>query len=171
MRPKAWLLALAIALALASPAAARDRWTEAEANAWENKQPWYLGANYLPSNAINELEMWQQATFDPKRIDQEFTWAQGLGMNAMRVFLHDALWKEDPEGFKTRIDQFLAIAERHKIKIMFVLFDSCWDSDPKLGPQHAPVPGVHNSGWVQAPGGKVLDDPSQYPALKAYVIG
>ena len=159
------------ALAMSQPASARARWTAAEANDWNAKQPWFLGANYLPSNAINELEMWQKESFDPKRIDQEFGWAQGIGMNVMRVFLHNALWDQDPDGFKQRLNAFLDIAARHNIKIMFVLFDSCWDPDYQLGPQRAPTPGVHNSGWVQAPGGKILDDPSKYPALKAYVTG
>jgi len=50
-----------------------------------------------------------------------------------------------------------------------VLFDSVWDPAPQLGPQRPPVPGVHNSRWVQAPGAAVLQDPGQYPALQAYV--
>jgi hypothetical protein len=54
---------------------------------------------------------------------------------------------------------------------LLVLFDSCWDPLPQLGPQHPPIPGVHNSGWVQSPGAKALADPSQYPRLKAYVQG
>ena len=70
-------------------------------------------------------------------------------MNTMRVFLHDLLWQQDPAGFRKRIDAFLAIAAKHHIKPMFVLFDSCWDPSPKLGQQRAPTPGVHNSGWVQ----------------------
>jgi hypothetical protein len=113
--------------------------------------------------------MWQAASFDPKRIDQELGWAQGMGINTMRVFLHNLLWEQDKDGFKKRIDTFLTIAAKHHIKPIFVLFDSCWDPDPALGPQHPPIPGVHNSGWVQAPGTKVLDDPSHYPQLEAYV--
>jgi len=117
------------------------------------------------------LEMWQAATFDPKEIDQELGWAQAIGMNTMRVFLHDLLWKQDPQGFRRRINVFLSIAARHHIRPIFVLFDSCWDPDPKLGPQHPPIPGVHNSGWVQGPGMPALQDPSQYPRLEAYVKG
>jgi hypothetical protein len=52
-----------------------------------------------------------------------------------------------------------------------VLFDSCWEPFPKLGPQHPPIPGVHNSGWVQAPGAVVLADAAQYPKLEQYVKG
>ena len=71
--------------------------------------------------------MWQADTFDPARIDRELGWAEGIGMNTMRVFLHDLVWQQDAAGYKSRIDQFLAIADKHKIKTMFVLFDSVWD--------------------------------------------
>ena len=84
-----------------------------------------MGSDYIPATAINELEMWQADTFDPKRIDLELGWAEGLEMNTMRVFLHDLLWQQDAAGFRKRIDEFLRIADKHKIKPMFVLFDSC----------------------------------------------
>jgi hypothetical protein len=163
---------LAMTVVMAAPmvhAADAQRWSAAKANAWYAKQAWPVGSNYIPSDAINELEMWQASTFDPSRIDQELGWAQGLGMTTMRVFLHNLVWEQDRAGFKKRIDTFLTIAARHHIKPIFVLFDSCWDPDPVLGPQHPPIPGVHNSGWVQAPGTKVLDDPAQYATLEAYV--
>jgi hypothetical protein len=147
------------------------RWSLGEANDWYARQPWLVGSNYVPRSAINQLEMWQAATFDPAQIDQELTWAQAIGMNTLRVFLHDLLWQEDSAGFKERIDRFLSIASRHHIRPLFVLFDSCWDPLPHLGPQHAPTPGVHNSGWVQSPGAKALADRAQYPRLKAYVQG
>lgn len=147
------------------------RWTEAQARGWYAKQLWLVGSNYLPAYAANELEMWQAETFDPKRIDLELGWAESLGFNTMRVFLHDLLWKQDADGFKKRIDAFLAIAARHHIRPIFVLFDSCWDPNPQLGEQPAPRPGVHNSRWVQSPGAKALQDPAQYPRLAAYVKG
>lgn len=148
-----------------------SRWSEQKANEWYAQQPWLVGSNYVPKSAINELEMWQEATFDPAQIDKELGWAEAMGMNTMRVFLHDLLWQQDAAGFRRRIDQFLTIASRHHIRPLFVLFDSCWDPLPHLGPQHAPIPGVHNSGWVQSPGAKALADPTQYPRLKEYVQG
>lgn len=147
------------------------RWSAAQANAWYAKQPWLVGADYIPRDAINQLEMWQAATFNPEEIDQELGWAQAIGMNTMRVFLHDLLWEQDPKGFQERINTFLTIASKHHIRPIFVLFDSCWEPDPKLGPQHPPIPGVHNSGWVQSPGMAALKDPSQYPRLETYVKG
>lgn len=148
-----------------------QRWSEEKANAWYAQQPWLVGSNFIPANAINQLEMWQADTFDPQEIDKELGWAQAIGMNTMRVFLHDLLWQQDPDGFRKRIDTFLTIADKHHIRPVLVLFDSCWDPNPKLGPQHPPIPGVHNSGWVQSPGEKALRDSSQYPRLKTYVEG
>ncbi len=168
MKHIAAILCLSFAPALAQPS---PRWTEAKANAWYKAQPWLVGANYIPANAINELEMWQAATFDPQRIDLELGWAESIGMNTMRVFLHDLLWEQDAAGFRKRIGVFLDIAAKHKIRPMFVLFDSCWDPFPQLGPQRAPKPGVHNSGWVQSPGAKALQDPGQYSRLERYVKG
>jgi hypothetical protein len=164
------LIALA-AVAFCPAAPARPRWSEQTAQAWYGKQPWVVGSNYIPASAINQLEMWQADSFDPERIDLELGWAESLGMNTMRVFLHDLLWRQDPRGLTQRIDTYLAIAERHHIKTLFVLLDSVWDPSPHLGPQHAPVPGVHNSGWVQSPGAVTLADPREYPKLKAYVTG
>jgi Cellulase (glycosyl hydrolase family 5) len=169
-----WLIAIVVALLLVPfdlLLAQSSRWSEEEAKNWYDQQPWLVGSDYIPTNAINELEMWQAQTFDPAQIDKELGWAEAMGMNTMRVFLHDLLWQENPAGFKQRIGQFLEIASRHRIRPLFVLFDSCWDPYPKLGLQHPPIPGVHNSGWVQSPGAEALKDPAQEARLKAYVQG
>jgi hypothetical protein len=163
------LIAIGIGTSAASPQTIR--WSEQKANTWYAQQPWLVGSNYIPKSAINQLEMWQEPTFDPAEIDKELTWAEAMGMNTMRVFLHDLLWQQDAAGFEKRIDRFLTIASRHHIRPVFVLFDSCWDPLPHLGPQHPPIPGVHNSGWVQSPGAAALADPNQYPRLKTYVLG
>lgn len=152
-------------------ALAQNRWSEQRANDWYKKQPWLIGANYVPATAINELEMWQAETFDPARIDKELGWAESIGMNTMRVFLHDLPWQQDAAGYTKRINQFLDICAKHKIRPMLVLFDSVWDPFPQLGKQRDPRPGVHNSGWMQSPGAKALEDSSQYPRLEAYVKG
>ncbi|HVO98685.1 MAG TPA: cellulase family glycosylhydrolase [Bryobacteraceae bacterium] len=146
-----------------------ERWTEKEANKWYAKQPWFVGSNYITSNAVNQIEMWQGDTFDPQQIDRELGWAEAIGMNTMRVFLHDLVWQQNPKGFQQRMDAFLKISARHHIRPIFVLFDSCWDPFPKLGAQREPRPGVHNSGWVQSPGAKSLSDPNDRSRLEAYV--
>ena len=148
-----------------------SRWSEQKANDWYAQQAWLVGSNYIPKSAINELEMWQADSFDAAQIDKELGWAESLGMNTMRVFLHDLLWEQDAPGFQKRLDQFLAMSSRHHIRPLLVLFDSCWDPAPQLGKQRDPTPGVHNSGWVQSPGAKALADPVQVPRFKAYVQG
>jgi len=154
-----------------SPLTARERWTPAEAQAWQQRTGWLVGCNYAPRYAINQLEMWQADTFNPQLIDQELAWAQQLGFNSIRVFLHHLLWEQDADGFCQRLDQFLDMAAQHKIGVMLVLFDGVWDPHPQLGPQRAPRPHVHNSGWVQSPGADILGDATKLDALKPYVAG
>jgi hypothetical protein len=146
-------------------------WTPAEAQAWQSSQPWLVGCNFMPSTAINQLEMWQTDTWDPATIDRELGWAANLGFTSIRVFLHDLLWQQDKKGFLERMDQFLALAAKHRIGVMFVLFDGVWDPFPKLGKQREPRPHVHNSGWVQSPGAEMLRDPVRQDALRDYVQG
>lgn len=167
------LLAAGTALAKAPRAAAAEpgRWSADRANRWYQAQGWLVGANYVTSNAINQLEMFQPATYDPQRIDRELGAARSHGFNTMRVFLHDQLWAQDRQGFQSRLAQFVGIAANRGIKPLFVLFDSCWDPFPRLGPQRAPRRGVHNSGWVQSPGAEHLGDPRYSGFLQDYVTG
>jgi hypothetical protein len=151
--------------------AAVPRWSVDRANAWYQAQGWLVGGNYITSTAINQLEMFQAGTFDPRRIDAELGAARWLGFNTVRVFLHDLLWVQDKQGFAGRVSQFLNIAASHGIKPLFVFFDSCWDPHPQLGTQRAPRPGVHNSGWVQSPGADHLGDPRYRSVMHDYVTG
>ncbi|MCC6287665.1 MAG: cellulase family glycosylhydrolase [Chitinophagaceae bacterium] len=149
----------------------RTTWTKDEANAWYAKQAWLVGCDFIPSTAINQLEMWQAETFDTATINRELGWAAAIGMNTVRVYLHDLLYKQDSTGLLQRMDVFLQIAAKHGIKPLFVLFDSVWDPYPVLGKQREPKPGVHNSGWVQNPGKDALLDSTQYPRLEQYAKG
>jgi hypothetical protein len=166
------LIVVTFSLLTASHSVAQDgRWTKERAAAWQKKQPWLVGCNFIPSSAINQLEMWQADTFDPKTIDRELGWAHDLGFTSARVFLHDLPWHEDKVGFLERIEAFLKIAEKHQIRVMFVLFDSCWHPEPKSGKQPAPTPHLHNSGWVQSPGVAVLKNPDLWKEKEHYVKG
>lgn len=147
------------------------RWSPDRANRWYQAQGWPVGANYITSTAVNQLEMFQPATFDLRRIDAELGCAQAAGFNTARVFLHDQLWAQDQRGFQYRLAQFVTVAARHRIKPLFVFFDSCWDPHPKSGPQPAPRPGIHNSRWVQSPGAERLGDRSYLPVMRDYVTG
>ncbi|HEY3026707.1 MAG TPA: cellulase family glycosylhydrolase [Pyrinomonadaceae bacterium] len=166
---KKLILSALLLLGLASNATyAVPRWTVEKANQWYNQQPWIIGANFIPSTSINQLEMWQAETFDPATIDRELGYAERIGLNTMRVFLHNLPYEQDAAGFTQRIDQYLVIADKHHIKTIFVLFDSCWNDNPKTGKQPAPRPGIHNSGWVRAPGTVRMFDSRTWGGLEAY---
>jgi hypothetical protein len=176
MQTKLKVLALALAMPLGMRVMAQQKapaagqvWSQQKAKTWYAQQQWLVGADFIPSTAINQLEMWQADTFDPKTIDKELGYAQGIGMNVMRVFLHHLAWEQDPEGFKKRVDQYLAISSKHGVKTMFVFFDDCWNKVPKIGKQPEPKPGIHNSGWMQDPGQPASDNAANSPVLEKYV--
>ena len=136
-----------------------ERWSVDRVNHWYAQQKWLVGCNFIPSTAINQLEMWQKDTFDKETIHRELGWASELGFNTVRVYLHDLAYDQDPEGFLNRMDEYLKIADSYGIKTLFVIFDDCWLINPKTGKQPEPWSGVHNSGWLESPG---------LPQLKLY---
>jgi len=144
-------------------------WTREAVAEWYARYPWLIGCNYCPRTAINQLEMWQADTFDPDSIRQELGWARHLGLNAIRVFLHDLVWRQDPSGFKGRFRALMGLAEQDGISILPVFFDDCHNKEPRLGKQPDPKPGLHNSGWMQSPGEAVRVDPTQWSRLEDYV--
>lgn len=164
-------LVAALVFGLTASAFAGERWTEKRAAEWYAGLPWLVGCNYIPRTAINQLECWQADTFDPKTIEQELGWAQGVGLNVLRVYLHDIVYRQDPDGFFKRVDEFLSICEKHGQRVMFVLLDDCWDPKPQAGKQREPRPFIHNSGWVQCPGAEILSKPERHDEMKPYVQG
>ena len=151
-----------------------NKWNQEKAKKWYEERDWLVGCNYLPSNAINQLEMFQLETFDEEINIRELSWAKDLGFNTVRVYLHDLLWNQK-ESFTNTLNQFLDICHELEIRPMLVLFDDCHRPYPKLGKQPKPVRGVHNSGWKQSPGmalvHEIYENPthSEIPRLKRYV--
>jgi hypothetical protein len=144
-------------------------WTIEKAQQWGNNQPWLRGSDFIPSSAINQLEMWQSETFDRETIDRELGWAESIGMNCMRVYLHHVAWETDKEGFLRRMKEYLDISSKHGIGTIFVFFDDCWNSSYKPGKQPEPKKGIHNSGWIRDPGDLLFSDPGLLNVLEAYV--
>lgn len=167
---KYFLLVLLVSL-VASSFAQKERtiWTKQKANGWYSTKGWLRGSDFIPSTAINQLEMWQAETFDTATIDRELGYAQSIGLNCMRVFLHHVAWQQDVAGFKDRMNQYLTIADKHGIVTMFVFFDDCWNPVYKAGKQPEPKTGVHNSGWIRDPGELLYTEPKLMDTLEMYV--
>lgn len=146
-----------------------ERWTIEKAQHWSAENGWLRGSNFNPSTAINQLETWQAESFDTATINRELGWAEGIGMNVMRVYLHHLAWQVDREGFKNRMGTYLNIAGKHGIKTVFVIFDDCWNPTYRAGKQPDPKPGVHNSGWVRDPGDLLFQDSTLIGVLELYV--
>jgi len=158
-------------VANAYPEEAEKLWSKGKAWRWYWDVSPIRGCNYLPRTAVNMTEMWQGDTFDLKTIDEELGWAEKAGYNNVRIYLQYLVWIDDPDGLKERLDKFLAIANKHGISSMVILFCDCSfaGKEPYLGKQDEPIPGVHNSAWVPSPGLKRVTDKAVWPDLERYV--
>ena len=146
------------------------RWTPEQAQAWYDEQGWLVGCDYIPADAINQIEMWSGSTYNHDLIDKELGWAEGLGFNTLRVYLSSVVYENDPQGLKDRMSDFLGICEAHSIRPLFVFFDDCWNAESEYGTQPEPKPGIHNSGWVRDPSASLRADTlALYPKLEKYV--
>lgn len=146
------------------------QWPREKAWEWNRKSGWLLGCNFLPSSAVNDVEMWQADTFDTAAIQRELGWARDCGFNTIRVFLNFVVWKADSAGMKKRFEQFLKLADQQQLNVMPVLFDDCNFANriAAAGKQPPPVPGVHNSQWVSSPPLAMVTNYSAWPELESY---
>jgi hypothetical protein len=174
------LLATLSASAILPARAAQDsatvcqRWTPEQAWAWYRQRPWIVGFNYVPSTAANTTEFWSVETFDATTIDRELGWGSELGFNSCRVFVQYLVWKSDPAGLKQRLDKFLAVADRHTLTTTLVLFDDCAFGDPPqtepyLGNQRDPIPGMILPSWTPSAGLKAVTNNAAKPDLERYI--
>ncbi len=149
------------------------RWTQSDANRWRSTRPWICGFNFLPSTAVNFLEMWHPDRFDRTTIERELGWAGEIGFNAIRVNLHALVWEHDAEGLQAQLDWLMGVADRNGIVTVPCFFDDCGFGgvEPVYGPQPDPVPGVHNSRAVASPGRLALQDRTRWSAYESYVRG
>lgn len=165
------MLTLVIVRTSAEPSMQPEQWSVEKANQWYASQSWIVGCNFLPSTAVNDVEMWQSESFDLQTIDEELALARQWGFNSVRVFLNYIVWEAEPDALKKNFTAFLEIAEKHGLSVMPILLDDCNFSNnvAAFGKQPDPVPGIHNSGWVSSPPLAMMNDEAAQPKLKAYI--
>jgi hypothetical protein len=52
---------------------------------------WAKGAVFVPTNAVNQIDHWRN--YDPAIHERELYYASVYGINLVRVYLHNLLWK------------------------------------------------------------------------------
>ncbi|MCQ2181767.1 MAG: hypothetical protein MJY50_06895 [Bacteroidales bacterium] len=169
---KSAFMALATAISVMSCSTgsreADGRWSAEYARQWYEDMEWPVGCDYIPAYAGNQLQMWGAGTWDPEAIDRELGWAEDLGFNTVRIFLHHKLWEDDRDGFFSRIDEFLEIADSHDISSLVTLFTNGGSEERFIGEDISPVKGIHNSIWAQTPGKTIINDPSRWSLVERY---
>ena len=164
-------IALLVSVIFTTLLCARDIWTPKQANEWYNGLPYLAGVNYVPSYAVNAIEVWSDETFDIKTIERELLLLKSINMNVIRIFLNDKVHQHNPDALYSKMQQLLDLCEKHDIYVMFTFFTNGGRPESNLGKQPEPVPGKHNSQWVKSPSLSVLGDDSKWGYLRDYVFG
>jgi hypothetical protein len=118
------------------------------------------GANYVPSYAKNDIQTWTE--YDGEVIDRELGYAEKLKLNTVRVFCNVAVYEKDSARFLTNFEDFLQRCDKHHIRAMPVLFDSCFD------PQEVNVDDYRGKTWIPSPGFPRLGEKDR-PAMRTYI--
>ena len=86
----------------------------------------WVGSNYTPAYAVNQVQMWHD--FKPDIIEKELAAAKKyFGINTLRVYLHNIPYDAEKEQFLANVERFLVICQRHGIRPGFTFFDDCWN--------------------------------------------
>lgn len=112
----------------------------------------WVGAEYTPWNASNELWWINYDRYRPT-VDRELgLLKEQFGFTALRVWLHTMLHAHDAAALKHNVSDFLALADSHGFGVGLVLFDDCWNkAGANLTAPCVARKGVHNGCWMRSP--------------------
>ena len=116
--------------------------------------------------------MWQAETYDPTTIDRELGWAENIGMNTMRVFLHNLVYGAGSEGIR----EAHRWVSRRLRRVTIYGRSLCFSTPAGIRIQNwdrsfRRCQGCTTPVGCRHPGPDVLEDPTQVPRLEQYVKG
>ena len=101
----------------------KRKWTVKEINDWYSKRPWLRGCNFLPSDCINRLDMWQSIGREEhlKTADKELQMCEDLGFNTVRLWANFDVYYKEPRKFMETLEMYIDLCDKHKQLVMLVL--------------------------------------------------
>ena len=125
-----------------------EKWSKEKAWQWYNGKPLIVGFNFIPSNVINFVELWQNLGHDEimKNVDHEIDMAAELGLNSVRMKVPFFIWEHEHDSFMNNLEDLLCRLDKRGITMMPVFFSDCcvpidMYKPPHLGKQPEPVKG------------------------------
>ena len=101
----------------------KRQWTEQEINEWYAKQPWLRGTNFLPSDCINRLDMWQSFGREEhlKTAETELKLSEETGFNTVRLWCNFDVYYKEPEEFMQTLESYISLCAKYHHSVMLVL--------------------------------------------------
>ena len=110
----------------------KRKWSKAKIWEWYNAHPWIRGCNFIGSDCVNRLDMWQSYGSEEKlaTAERELALCQKIGFNTVRLWANFDVYYKEPDSYMEIFDRYIDIFARHGMKVMVVL---CHEEDLPLG--------------------------------------
>jgi hypothetical protein len=116
------LLAFVLLVAAAQPALAASSGDGERLLAPDGTPLFITGMNY-EGPADRAWQLWENDKFDPAAIEADYVRASAAGVNAIRIFVQPALAVDIAAGKFDKLDQVVALAEKHALQLIVSLHD------------------------------------------------
>ena len=99
------------------------RYSEIEIKKWYESLPWLRGSNFLPSNVINRLDMYQSYKSDEhlRVSDIELDLHEKIGFNTVRLWLDFDCYYLEKEKYLEILEEYISLCDKHHQLVMLVL--------------------------------------------------
>ncbi|MDG5777717.1 glycoside hydrolase [Haloarculaceae archaeon H-GB2-1] len=122
------------------------------------------GAIYLPARAFNGYQIW--AFYDPAETRRDLRYATRLRLNALRTFASYEYWRDHPERYRDRFDDFLDAAGDAGVAVLPVLFESIGDAPTE---ENLTDRNLETSFAVHSPDRRIIRDRSRWGGPRSFV--
>ena len=101
----------------------KRQWTEQEIAEWYKSQPWLRGTNFLPSDCVNRLDMWQSIGREEhlKTAETELKLSKETGFNTVRLWCNFDVYYKEPEEFMQTLESYITLCAKYDQSVMLVL--------------------------------------------------
>ena len=110
-----------------------------------------VGTNYTPAFAVNQIHFFTCYTDYRPEIKKELECASKIGMNSLRIYLHNKPFEDDKISFMKNLEYLIEDCSQVNIKPLFIFFDDCWHGEEEIVYEFEPIDGMHNGRWAKCP--------------------
>ena len=101
----------------------KEKWSCEQANAWYEKLGWLRGCNFIGSDCVNRLDMFQSYKAEEKlaTAERELALCQKIGFNTVRIWANFDVYYAEPDSYMDILERYISLCDKYGQKVMLVL--------------------------------------------------